>query len=464
MPDKSFEEQVRGELSDLRIKPNDVVWQSVAASLEQKRRRRWAIWLLTLLVGVSGATFWFLMQEQVEKPISIKTTQQIMSQVDSSRNNTSTNNPLQLSGKRMLNTTTIIPKKENQSDLAVNISSVQTSTKKREISRKKESIQSLVLAESITSSTLSENLKSEQTEISITTVKEDSLFAIPEIVGISEAARIGTLHYDTVSSISQQTLNQSIQSKKTPQWKWRLALQAGQSGIRNSWGSLFSFNSIGSYNGFFNNNSNPSSPTTGSGSFGSDRIKSKDHFSMGVSLEMIRAFGKKKKSSIGLELGYNLYQTRTRIGSVNTGTVQFSNVNRSNEAAIYYGVNDSANYIASYHFIRLGVQYYRSINWIRKANLRWYVGMGMNAMLSGNGLHLGSVNNNIYYFRNRSLLQTMQLDMTTGFEIALGHQQRFFISPQAQYMLSNLSKQDGVNQHLFRPTVKFSWQLSKKKP
>ena len=50
MSDKSFEQQVKEELSDLRIKPNAAVWESVSASLQKERKRRWAIWLLVLLV------------------------------------------------------------------------------------------------------------------------------------------------------------------------------------------------------------------------------------------------------------------------------------------------------------------------------------------------------------------------------------------------------------------------------
>lgn len=113
MPNKSFEEQVREELSGLHIKPNDVVWQSVAASLQQKRRRRWAIWLFTLLAGLSGASFWLLIASKEETSESMqsaqpKTMQGITSKTEAVQINpsTKTSSPLPESAIRNTNRTT----------------------------------------------------------------------------------------------------------------------------------------------------------------------------------------------------------------------------------------------------------------------------------------------------------------------------------------------------------------------
>jgi len=468
MPNKSFEEQVREELSGLRIKPNDAVWETVAASLQQKRKRRWAIWLLTLLVGLSGASFWLLLEPSSQTLISSKSihsdsAQQKIPKVGNSAIKESTKGSSNVSEEEKLDYKgTSLKKKESSVPISTSIK-LEASTKQQKDNIQKELIQSSVLVNDITTSASSKQLNTVQPLSPVSTTKKDSGLIIHEIVGISETASIGQLQYDTATSVSIDTQKKADKQKKAPHWKWRFAVQGGKSGIRNSLGSLLSSTTADSYSGFFSN-ANPNSPQTGTASLFPSRIQSKDHFSAGISIEMIRTIGKKKKNSIGLQLGYDLYQTRTRIGNINSGTLQFSNVNRSNEAAVYYGVNDSANYIASYHFIRLGVNFYRSLNWIRKVNLRWYGGIGSNTMISGNGLHLGTANNNIYYFKNRSLLQTVQLDFSSGFEMALGKQKRLFVAPQVQYMLSNLSKQAGVNQHLFRPSIKLSWQLSKNVP
>ncbi|MDZ4072786.1 MAG: hypothetical protein U1C70_13250 [Sediminibacterium sp.] len=459
MPNKSFEEQVREELSGLRIKPNDVVWQSVAASLQQKRRRRWAIWLLTLLIGLSSASFWLLIasKEETSKSLQssqLKTKQGIIQNTEAAKINpsTKTSSPLPESLIPITNRTT--HQKNNQADETVIPTDLLVSTK---TTNKNELVS--VSSQEIASSTLSMNANTEQADLPITHSKNDSVLIIPEIIGISETATIGLLQYDTIAVIAQETLTHS---KKVSQWNWKAELLIGKSGIRNSLGSLFEGSSNAAYNNFIGSGlSTTASP--GSGPINLIRPKVQDHFSFGTSVEMSKTIGKKKKNSLGIQVGYQLYQTKYRIGGINSGTLQFSNVNRSNESNVYYGVRDSVNYIASYHFIRLGLQWYRSLKWLKQTELRWYAGVGANLMVSSNGLHVGITNNNIYYFKNRSLLRNMQFDAVTGLEIGIGKQKRLFVGPQIHYMLSNVSKQNGFNQHLYRPSIKMSLLLSKSK-
>lgn len=459
MPNKSFEEQVREELSGLRIKPNDVVWQSVAASLQQKRRRRWAIWLLTLLIGLSSASFWLLIasKEETSKSLQssqLKTKQGIIQNTEAAKINpsTKTSSPLPESLIPITNRTT--HQKNNQADETVIPTDLLVSTK---TTNKNELVS--VSSQEIASSTLSMNANTEQADLPITHSKNDSVLIIPEIIGISETATIGLLQYDTIAVIAQETLTHS---KKVSQWNWKAELLIGKSGIRNSLGSLFEGSSNAAYNNFIGSGlSTTASP--GSGPINLIRPKVQDHFSFGTSVEMSKTIGKEKKNSLGIQVGYQLYQTKYRIGGINSGTLQFSNVNRSNESNVYYGVRDSVNYIASYHFIRLGLQWYRSLKWLKQTELRWYAGVGANLMVSSNGLHVGITNNNIYYFKNRSLLRNMQFDAVTGLEIGIGKQKRLFVGPQIHYMLSNVSKQNGFNQHLYRPSIKMSLLLSKSK-
>lgn len=459
MPNKSFEEQVREELSGLRIKPNDVVWQSVAASLQQKRRRRWAIWLFTLLAGLSGASFWLLIASKEETSKSLqsvqpKTKQVIIQKTEAAQINpsTKTSSPLPESLIPITNRTAY--QKIDQADVTVTPTDLLVSTK----TTNKNELAS-VSSQEITSSTLSINANTEQADLPITHSKNDSVLIIPEIIGISETATIGLLQYDTIAVIAQETLTHS---KKVSQWNWKAELLIGKSGIRNSLGSLFEGSSNAAYNNFIGSGlSTTASP--GSGPINLIRPKVQDHFSFGTSVEMSKTIGKKKKNSLGIQVGYQFYQTKYRIGGINSGTLQFSNVNRSNESNVYYGVRDSVNYIASYHFIRLGLQWYRSLNWLKQTELRWYAGVGANLLVSSNGLHVGIANNNIYYFKNRSLLRNMQFDAVTGLEIGIGKQKRLFVGPQIHYMLSNVSKQNGFNQHLYRPSIKMSLLLSKSK-
>ncbi|MGV3593741.1 MAG: hypothetical protein ACO1NK_00730, partial [Sediminibacterium sp.] len=427
--------------------------------LQQKRRRRWAIWLLTLLIGLSSASFWLLIasKEETSKSLQssqLKTKQGIIQNTEAAKINpsTKTSSPLPESLIPITNRTT--HQKNNQADETVIPTDLLVSTK---TTNKNELVS--VSSQEIASSTLSMNANTEQADLPITHSKNDSVLIIPEIIGISETATIGLLQYDTIAVIAQETLTHS---KKVSQWNWKAELLIGKSGIRNSLGSLFEGSSNAAYNNFIGSGlSTTASP--GSGPINLIRPKVQDHFSFGTSVEMSKTIGKKKKNSLGIQVGYQLYQTKYRIGGINSGTLQFSNVNRSNESNVYYGVRDSVNYIASYHFIRLGLQWYRSLKWLKQTELRWYAGVGANLMVSSNGLHVGITNNNIYYFKNRSLLRNMQFDAVTGLEIGIGKQKRLFVGPQIHYMLSNVSKQNGFNQHLYRPSIKMSLLLSKSK-
>jgi hypothetical protein len=95
--------------------------------------------------------------------------------------------------------------------------------------------------------------------------------------------------------------------------------------------------------------------------------------------------------------------------------------------------------------------------------MQWYGGIGVNALLGSNGLHLGSFNAGAYLFENRSLLRSFQVDVSGGLDFGLGKSKKIYLGPQMQYMLSNLSKQPGVSQHLFRPSIRLSFLLDKRK-
>lgn len=468
MPDKSFEEQVREELSGLRIQPNTAVWEAVAGSLQKKRKRRWALWMITLFTGLSGAGFWFFLPEQndqkitatLQQPATFNKNKELpikQKNIDQQKGIVSISPTLE-----SVQTNTDPIEKKHQVAEVIRMSA-KAADEVNNIIRKKEDIKV-----DITQNTSNISSVNQQTTEPITSVplKKDSVALIPKETKEDESSenlekpiREPLKAVDSSSTVNDtSSINTVIKKQPAKKWNWRSELVIGRSGIRNSLGSLFEGSSGAMYNNFLGSGV-PTTTSPGSIPINLVRPKVQDHFSFGASVEMSKTIG--KKNSLGIQIGYQLYQTKYRVGTTNTGTLQFSNVSRANESNIYYGVRDSANYIASYHFIRLGLQWYRSLNWLNKAELRWYAGIGTNIMLSGNGLHVGIANSNIYYFKNRSLLRTIQLDAITGIEIGIGKQKRLFVGPQVQYMLNNLSKQNGINQHLYRPSIKMSWLLSK---
>lgn len=492
MSDKSFEQQVREELSDLRMKPNAAVWETVAASLKKERKRRWVLWMLFLLVGLSGGTLWWLTQKQLPVPELSK------------KNNTTQNSDspvlsttLPKEDKAIIAADTKTIKTEREQSLIKKNSSgttafIQTTIKPLSVNKpsignaeagekEKSNQETRVVAKDIsknenetqvsahvvkTEATEKEDKNS--TEKNEKQQKADTVSAIPAQELKKDTTETIKQTDPVKSALTDSSVPEKSKIAKATKWQWRIGFNAGTSGVRNSIRSLLENNNTRAYDNAFSGNSAPITGAPGGGSSGAgSNMKPvvRDAFSFGAFMELVRKLGKKEKHAIGLTAGYHLFSTRTGVGSLNTGTVQFSNVNATNDANRYYGVKDSVSYTSYYHFIQLGLRYYQSLKWFKKVDMQWYAGLGVNALLGSNGLHLGAMNTNTYLFQNRSLLRTMQMDISGGVDIGLGKSKQVYIGPQVQYMLSNLSKQPGVNQHLFRPSVRLSFLLDKgKKP
>ncbi|MFZ6024996.1 MAG: hypothetical protein ACOYVG_11155 [Bacteroidota bacterium] len=495
MSDKSFEQQVREELSDLRIKPNAAVWESVATSLKKERKRRWVLWMFFLLAGLSVTALWWMIQEQPaasqlshdtqitgtkkstdqtislseknETPVSVVTQKEASIKQKIEKGNIE-NLPSSTTGfstgkiksatvyqQPIRNTVNESDTKSNQLNQIIG----QDLKKDEKISQSSITVENVNMVDGRANRQSVQSENQEKADISSVVktvdIKKDSVEIVKETELLKPAS--------TDSSVSKNS--KTIKANK---WQWRIGFNAGTSGVRNSIRSLLENINSRAYDNAFSGNSAPitGSPGPGGGSSGAmPNMKPvvRDALSFGTFLEAIRKFGKKEKHAIGLTAGYHLFSTRTGVGSLNTGTVQFSNVNTTNDANKYYGVKDSASYTSYYHFIQLGLRYYQSLKWFKEVDMQWYAGIGVNALLGSNGLHLGSMNTNTYLFQNRSLLRTMQMDITGGIDFGLGKSKQVYIGPQMQYMLSNLSKQPGVNQHLFRPSVRLSFVLNKRK-
>jgi len=492
MSDKSFEQQVREELSDLRMKPNAAVWEAVAASLKKERKRRWVLWIFFLLAGLSGTALWWLTQEQL--PASELSNKNVIRQNPDSFVQTTT---LPKEDKTIITADTKTIKVDTEEPAISNNSSssaanVRAKIKPVSVSQPLDDKTEAGLKEKISQKkrvvTQDISKKDNEKESSLNVIKAGVIEKEAEkiVQQIEKQDKADTSSFvntqnskkDTAETIQETVLvkpvvpdsavlsnNKTVQSNK---WQWRIGFNAGTSGVRNSIRSLLENNNARAYDNAFSGNSAPITGAPGGGSSGAVSNRKpvvRDAFSFGAFMELVRKLGKKDKHAIGLTAGYHLFSTRTGVGSLNTGTVQFSNVNVTNDANTYYGVKDSASYTSYYHFIQLGLRYYQSLKWFKKVDMQWYAGLGVNALLGSNGLHLGAMNTNTYLFQNRSLLRTMQMDISGGVDFGLGKSKQVYIGPQVQYMLSNLSKQPGVNQHLFRPSVRLSFLLDKgKKP
>lgn len=484
MSDKSFEQQVREELSDLRMKPDAAVWESVAASLKKERKRRWLIWMFFLLVALSGTSVWLLTSKSSDVLMADnnKTTEHIadsavqQKQIVKENNNipnpdAKTENPgvdkneqYTFPAKSLNGTTTAGISQSAQlprrlKDNAAVISTAKTNSSAGTLikdQQEKELLSSNAVA--ITNEPEKATIR-EREEDGNKKINKDTAFIVEEEVQKKDT--VAATKAIPVSGIDSSNFSLNNKPEKRNAWEWRIGFNAGVSGMRNSIRSLFENNNTRVYENAFMNNVPP--VAGGVGTSGNTKPVVRDAFAFGMYVELIKKIGTKKQNAIGFTTGYHVYTTKTGVGKQNAGTVQFLNVGASNESDKYYGIKDSASYMSYYHFIQFGVRYYQALKWFKKIDMNLYGGIGVNAMLTSNGLHLGTVNSGAYLFSNKSLLRTIQMDISGGIDFGLGKTKQIYLGPQVQFMLSNLSKQSGVNQHLFRPSVRMSFVLNKRK-
>lgn len=486
MSDKSFEQQVREELSDLRMKPNAAVWESVSASLQKERKRRWAIWLLVLLVGLTSVGFWWTLQNTVvdrnqqnvlsQQKSQIPLVEQSTTEIDSSQKQ----NEL-LVGKQVI----INPSKQLGKATRKELVNTKGSNSKEagvmqhfdngistEIQKNATDI-NVVTTQNIPvlDTAKSKSIEIEKSKFIPNVLQNetnrinslDTMLIITEKTSLSDTIISETGTAVAVKLVRDTTQSRSAAIKKKSQWEWRLGLTGGISGVRNSLASLLEGANKSAYSEAIRGSASPLPPSGVIGSSTPNRPVVRDAFSFGFSMEVLKRIGKRERSSLGITAAYNFYKTTTGIGTQNIGTVRFDNVNLSNVGNSYYSIKDSSSYSSTYHFIHLGIQYYQSLKWFKKVDMKWFAGTGINFLVNTNGLHLGYDSTRAYLFQNTTLFRSVQLDISTGLAFSIGKKKQIELAPHVQYMISNLSKQEGVNQHLFRPALRVSFLLGKKK-
>ncbi|MEP6674542.1 MAG: porin family protein [Ferruginibacter sp.] len=71
MQNNDFEKQVRQSMDELRLAPDDAVWEKVAASLPGERKRRWLIWFFLLAFLAGGLLIFETNKESKKAPENI---------------------------------------------------------------------------------------------------------------------------------------------------------------------------------------------------------------------------------------------------------------------------------------------------------------------------------------------------------------------------------------------------------
>ncbi|MES2329100.1 MAG: hypothetical protein V4539_05815 [Bacteroidota bacterium] len=493
MADKSFEQQVKEELSALRMKPDASVWPVVEAALHKERKRRWLIWLF-LLAGGAGASFWgynhFIQEEetqtakipaqiqssQKEEPKEIlktKDTTHIISQIQKRIEEPVTTSVA--SGETVKNKTVL---RQTVSNVDKNISvKVQTgedvlakkNTQSRVILKSKDTNPNnddpkLSLAP-ITGKTTNSNFTGDNKK---ETEKETPL--IKQNTGSKDSALVSNGNEEKTKQVETPIVTPTVQNEapaapavvntKKNKWQWSIVAEAGSGGLRKSLPIGFSTTNDFAVNAPANSNNNQA--------FAGKEPTIKDAPAFGIQLQATRQISKKHR--LGISAGYSLLQTRMNVGKrVDSVLINTSNGSAAWFASItgpvysnyYYTSTDSLAYTSKYHFLRLGADLYTPFRLFKKANLQWQLGVGINILAATNGLHYDPVTRKL--FSNNALYTKTQYYMSTGIDLSIGKEPFLYIGPHWQYSLSNLTSEPGGGQHLFLFAIRTSFVIPKKK-
>lgn len=506
MPGKTFEEQVRQELSVLRLEPSQQVWEALAVQLQQKHKRRRIFWLLTLMLCLLGASGWWWIQHNTDlahghawtthadnsaatkttttkttttptlpervqqdttpntatiqartipanqdrdKDINTRTTGQSPAKMIN-RQASHTNASIAENGRHKLPVANhqkpVLPPPIQRETAAGNIVvkdqksqaiMVPDNRTKQPVTAAPASRDTVVIAEASQKAVIAEVLRLPPTDTA----------AMEKNTPSTDTAELPVATHQPVDS-TKTTVTPAAQSAGKSGWSWTVQVLGGWGGTRKSIGSLFvAPDPLRAYSPI-----SSGSPGSGTGSGGTATGTVpvvRDGGSLGFLLAMEKKIGRKQRHILALSFGYHFYTTQLKVGARTAGTLLFNNFNISNQTGYYFASRDSLNYTNYYHFLEAAVRYYIPFGFL-KANMRWYTSLGINYLLTSNGLHYDYSGNTAFLFQNNSLFNRLQLNTGSGLDVQLGRKKPLWAGIQVDYMLRNLSKQATSDQHLFR--------------
>ena len=468
MVDKSFEEQVRGELLLLRITPEAEVWDNIASALHKEKKRRWIIWFVFLL-GIAGAGS-FLVFKQFDKTQNVLATKNVLAPkqqtvlADSvnglaesnttgtgSRNRLATNKSLEKSPAKQGRAA----RQVKNSSLVTNASGKHNADETRPDLSKKVPEENIVPGKpsnikNTGNTVLKNNL--EIVEVPNNKKKADSLPVMASQT--MDLTNKPTKKDSTETSGYVMGMDTTVPSvkKKEHGWAFFFTGTTGASGLANSLR-----NSYANYN---NASYNPATP----GSVSNGLLQPVPNYTNGISFGI--SFEAKKqltgKSSIGFGFGYRFYQAAVSVGNRIDSTITINLINGTNDHGFYYQDGGNKRYQNHYHFLDLSVLLYLQNKTGDKHPFRWKFGIGTGLLIESNALLYDPSSNRL--FRKNSLLNKVMLNSSVGFDKGIGNPSFLYIGPELGYFVSRLSSiNNTAPQHLFRASVNISVPFLKKK-
>ncbi len=474
MADKSFEQNVKAELADLRMKPDEAAWTVIESALHKEKKRRWFIWLLILLASSGTAGVWTYYSWN-EATINTRTDE---------HNKATTPIPEPGSVKRDMMSEKPLPgleKKVAASGLTNSSKGVDDDIKEPIIAGFKKNPHAITDSKKIKSKTDTENVAaatdsktnsrevitnkivSEQSKVLIEVNDQDKKNAvvisenrkIDSANSLAEGVTSQVLTSSQSQTIKDSTANNLIAQKPiSKKWQKNILLAAGYTSTRNGLSGNWALA-----------NSNSGSLSGSQGGGGQSAFAAQDASPSGnPALSLNAGFEIQKQMSkriaLGISLGYTMYQTNVRVGNRVDSAMYFANARSYNDNNFYFTRGNAAMYREVQHFINADLNLYLPFQLFRKIAARWKLGAGLQAMIASNALLYDESTNT--FFNNTSLLAKIQPNVSTGFDLAIGKQSLFYLGPHLQYTITPLSNRLGNSRHLLFTSLKFSMSLAKK--
>lgn len=452
MADRSFEEQVREEMAGLLIRPGAAVWEKLEADLTRKKKRRGLIWFVFAGLGILLlSAVWYTMREtrtNAEEPLA---------SIVSGRDSASPKKERRAAQPESNNEITIHDKENKEQPGIIHDKAETAATFHKIVAVRKPVKQVLpVSADTTEMSTGETEANNSVTVADAIESKADSVIAVTNPVhkedlsdSVIVPAVTTALTSDTVNNEITAQTKEKASAKKN--WRLSLAVTGGISGMRKLPGQTLVYQS------------SISNPSTGGLPGGNNNYKVpslQDAGSYGITLLADKQLS--KRYGVSISLGYETYRSKTSVGKRVDSSLQSSSFSLAADQRFYYVSTDSVPYVNRFHFAQAAVSGYAMYSLGKSLQLRWDLGLGIAALLGSNALHYD--NGSGVLFTNRSLLRTLQWNLSTGFEFGFGKQPFLFLGPQITWFIqSPFTDQGSADQHLFRSAFRARIVLGKKR-
>lgn len=455
MADRSFEEQVREEMAGLLIRPGAAVWEKLEADLTRKKKRRGLIWFVFagLWILLLSAVWYSMRESQMDM-------KEPLVSIVSGKDSTASKKEVMIAQPDSSNGITIHDKENKEQPGIIHDKAQTAASFDKAVAVRKAVKQPVpVSADNTEKSSGETGANSSVTVADVIMSKADSATAVTNPVTpvhkeelsdsvISPLAKT-ILTSDTVSNeMTAQTKEKTTVKKR---WQLSLAVTGGISGMRKLPGQTLAYQSPLS-------NPSPGGLPGGNNTYKVPSLQ--DAGSYGITLWADKQLS--KRYGMGISLGYETYHSKTGVGKRVDSSLQSSSFTSAADQRFYYISTDSVSYVNRFHFAQATVSGYALYSLGRSLQLRWELGLGLSALLGSNALHYD--NGSGVLFTNRSLLRTLQWNLSTGVELGFGKQPFLFLGPQITWFIqSPYTDQGSDDQHLFRSALRARIVLGKKR-